>query len=223
MSFEVVGPLAGQRQQRSHGSSVIRVEEDLPFPGGLTFGLQRVAVSQADQAARAAFEAPLPYRYAPRRHEDASRTLGWLRAAGIGNPNDEEKQSLLSASTSQPTRARSRLDSFTGLLVCTGTSLWLALLFTMYYGYWVFSDYMHYANDLAKPYLGEAVNATMSMIQNAQATTQSVRYAAEGGEAIVATSLPQMFTMLNATQAIVTRLERLAAHPVVKLSLGGDD
>ena len=67
------------------------------------------------------------------------------------------------------------------------------------------------------------VNATMTMIQNAQATTKSVRYAAEGGETIVATSLPQMFTMLNATQAVVTRLERLASHPVVRLSLGGDE
>ena len=93
----------------------------------------------------------------------------------------------------------------------------------MYYAYWVFSDYMHYANEMASPYIGEAINETMAMLHNAHATTQSVRLAAEGGEQVVATSLPQMFTMLNATQAIVARLERLAAHPVVKLSLGGND
>ena len=61
------------------------------------------------------------------------------------------------------------------------------------------------------------------MIHNAHATTQSVRVAAAGGEQVVATSLPQMFMMLNATQTVVTRLERLAAHPIVKLSLGGDE
>ena len=42
-----------------------------------------------------------------------------------------------------------------------------------------------------------------------------------GGADVVSAAVPAMMHALNATNAIVTRLENLAKHPVVKLSLGG--
>ena len=152
MSFEFVGPLAGHRPARSR-DTVIRVEETRPFPGGLAFGLQRVAVSQADQAARAALQAPLgplrPHTGAQQGARD-SHALGWLRSARVVDSEaGEEERALLGRS-----RPRSRLDTFVCSLACTGAALWLALLLTMYYGFWVLSDYMHYANEVATPNLG---------------------------------------------------------------------
>lgn len=193
MSIEFVGPLAGYRESRPYKNSSIRLEDNLPFTG------QRGSVPKFGHSSNAG----------------QTRTLGWMCAAGI----DEDAKEPLLRNTSH---TRSRLDIFACFLLSTGVWLWIALVCVLYYGYWMASDYMHSASILATPYLDTAVNSTMAMLENALATTHSVRFAAEGGESIVSTSLPQMFTMLNATQAVVARLERLAAHPVIKLSLGGD-
>jgi hypothetical protein len=114
------------------------------------------------------------------------------------------------------------LDLLSTLLLFTGLTLWVAMLVLIYSCYTTMQAYVVHVEDLVGPYMSRAANVTLNILSNADATTKSVRFAAESGEQVVSTSLPQMFTALNATRDVVGRMERLAAHPVVKVTLGDD-
>ena len=75
--------------------------------------------------------------------------------------------------------------------------------------------------EVVMPVMDQLVNHTVGLLANADAASAHVRTAAHSGEVISATALPQVMGALNATQQIVARLEALARHPVVQLSLGG--
>jgi len=76
------------------------------------------------------------------------------------------------------------------------------------------------SND-SMPEIDELVNHTVQILANADAASAYIRTTTQSGQIISDTALPQVLHALNASQAIVARLEQIAAHPVVQLSLGG--
>ena len=174
---------------------MIRVEETRPFPGGLAFGLQRAAVSQADQAARAeSTRSGRCVRTPVRNKAPATRT----RSAGLplGKLVDSARQARKSARFSADRDREAVLDTFVCSLERTAPRR-LALLLTMYYGFWVLSDYMHYvAASSDAPSIGTSPPAPSSSPSPSKCALP--RRAAT--RTVSTTSLPQMKKKLNATQ-----------------------
>ena len=201
------------------GRSAIRVEERLPFPTDLA-SLHLAVAARAHATGRVAGRGP---HAAPQQSRPPERALArvWPQVASTGthcdvDDGEGEQDSPLLGGTSP------RRVALPACLLLTGVTVWLSLLTALYALFWIANASMARAADVAEPYVDEAINATMVMIENAAATTLSVRRAAAGGETVVSTSLPQMFAMLNTTQAMLTRMQGLATHPVVRVSLGED-
>ena len=75
----------------------------------------------------------------------------------------------------------------------------------------------------AMPYVGEALNHTMNIMRNADTTTSGLVGTLDDVSHVTQAAVPAMEKALNQTSAMVTRLERLVAHPVLQVRLGTDE
>ena len=73
--------------------------------------------------------------------------------------------------------------------------------------------------DTARPFMVEMVNHTMSILSHADNSMVDVNDMADGAVGITNQALPAMQLALNQTSTMITRLEALAQHPVLQLSL----
>ena len=93
----------------------------------------------------------------------------------------------------------------------------LAVLAVMY---WKFSEGMTALQTVAQPYFGDAVNHTMSILHNVDQSTIGANEMVTSAQTITDRAVPAMQTMMNQTEKMLSRLEKLAANPVMQISLG---
>ncbi len=120
----------------------------------------------------------------------------------------------------------------TWCFVCDGSNcssavfvLSIALLYAMFFAL-LLSVYYQVTGNLATaraqmlPYLGDLANHTLSTMTHADQTALLAEGVLGDGKLLSGSAVPAMMRALNESQAIVARLERLAAHPTIRLSLG---
>ena len=77
------------------------------------------------------------------------------------------------------------------------------------------------ASEAMKPYFESAVNHTMSILHNVDESTIGAHDMVVSAQTITDSAVPAMQLALNQTAAMITRLEKLAANPVMQISLTG--
>ena len=76
--------------------------------------------------------------------------------------------------------------------------------------------------EATRPYVHQVLNHTMNIMDHADESSAGMSVAMSDVVEITHTTVPAMQLALNQTSEIVRRLERLAQHPVLRLSLGDD-
>ena len=219
MSFDLSGAdgapiLAGLGGERRSGAlGVIRVAEETPFtPPAPSFGARAAPPLHGASAMRRDFE---------HWRDDLER---WRRTLAIDHcPKNSESLPLMVTrnGTNKPCHGEERCDLMRTTVLLSGLVLWLVVLGMMGYGFHVVSSNLSAIAEAITPSVAEMTNHTMAILANGDAASMHVRNTLRSGEIMSDTALPQMLQALNATQAVVDRLERLAKHPTVQLSLGG--
>ena len=187
----------GQRFQQAVG--MFRMEEARPFDPGL-LGLQ--AHGRRADAGGAGGAGGSRCRTAP------------TSALGTYSETDSETKSLL------PRRAdESRMNLSASITLCAALCLWLMVVSVLFAGYWTFTSNVAAMREQARPFVLEALNHTMSIIQHADKSTVGVSDVVDGARDITGAAVPALQAAMNRTSEMLARLEQLAQHPVLQLSL----
>ena len=100
--------------------------------------------------------------------------------------------------------------------------LWLTALIFMGFVYMEITAGIERVHNNARPYLHFVMNHTMNMLDNADHASVGMSEAVDDVTQVTHSTVPAVQYALNQTTSIVSRLEALAAHPVLRLSLGND-
>ena len=131
-----------------------------------------------------------------------------------GGQWDEEKMGLLDG---RPKRDRMSLSS--AITLCAAVSLWFLIILVIFIMYWQLTSSVATLRDTARPFVLEMVNHTMSILYHADHSMVGVNDMADGAASLSNQAVPAMRLALNQTSAMIARLEALAQHPVLQLSL----
>ena len=85
---------------------------------------------------------------------------------------------------------------------------------------WRVQSTVNYYYYTAQPYLEEAKDHGASIMLHADASTQSLSRVMAAGETFAVESVPGLVSSVQNATKLMARASELAAHPVVKLSLG---
>ena len=85
---------------------------------------------------------------------------------------------------------------------------------------WRVQSNVNYYYYYAQPYLDEAKDHGTSIMRNADASSQSLSRVMAAGEDLAADSVPGLVSSVQNATRLMARASELAAHPVIKLSLG---
>lgn len=193
MSFELVAPRGPERARQSYQS---------PTP---TIRLE-TAVPFDASALRFHYQQSRAPRFAPigDHHTDADRAL---------TSNDTERAE---------NDARTARKFFEAVVLAAIVVLWVMLLALLLVAYYQFTGNLRTAHAALLPYIGELANHTLSTLTHADETATMASDMMADGKLLSSSALPAMLDALNKSQHMVERLERIAAHPTVKVSLGDD-
>ena len=131
-----------------------------------------------------------------------------------GGQWDEEKMGLLDGRPK-----RDRMSSSSAITLCAAVSLWFLIILVIFIMYWQFTSSVATLRDTARPFVLEMVNHTMSILYHADHSMVGVNDMADGAASLTNQAVPAMQLALNQTSAMIARLEALAQHPVLQLSL----
>jgi hypothetical protein len=173
---------------------MFRMTEIQPFDAGL-LGIQAIRFNNFNNRATGSRSSPF---HAP-----------------FGSSYDEEKLGLLNE---QP--RRERISSASAIVVCAAVALWFLVIIIIFIMYWQFTSSVATIRNTAEPFVLEAVNHTMSILFHAEHSMLDVNSMSKGASAIASQAVPAMQLALNQTSAMIARLEVLARHPVLQLSIG---
>ena len=197
MSWEIEVDTSNYRP-RHQTTSMFRMETEQPFDARLlNLRMQPAAQSRA--------------RVAPSVFGVAGGTSR-LDDSMYGG-TDDEKRGLLRGSSR---REGTMLDRMT---ICALALILCGLMFFMGYMYWSFTSSVSQARDLSRPYLMEAVNHTLSLLNNLDHGARDAHYVVDDVHSLTGSAVPALQHALNQSAMIVDRLERLARNPVLQLSL----
>ena len=129
---------------------------------------------------------------------------------------DDEFEPLMSNSNK---RRQGGLDLPTTITLCAAVSLWIMVVVVVALLYWNVSSSVASARDSARPFVAEAVNHTLSILLNADRSMMGATKMVEGANSITDQAVPALENALNRSAMIIGRLEALAQHPVLQLSL----
>lgn len=202
-------------KRRFATSGIFRMEEGQPFDPGL-FGHQaqgaRGPGMQIAQSARC--------RAQPIQSLHPMRALQSLQPAPsiFSAPYDpsEEKAPL----QGYEQRRRDGMDLTNAITLCAAVSLWVLIVAFISIMYWQFTASVSTLRDTTRPYIEEMINHTMSILYNVDHSTVGAHDVVDGARSITASAVPALQHALNQSQAMINRLEELARHPVLQLSLG---
>mgnify|MGYP006907205298 FL=1 len=197
------------RSGRPPRVGVIRMEEDRPFNPG-KFGFQ---MGSTPAPTRQPLGAPLHPFHALQQGARRARTVPVGNYQELGS--DEEKARLIED------RHRQGIDLPSSLTLCAAVALWVIIVCVVFIMYWQFSSGIASASEAMKPYFESAVNHTMSILLHVDQSTIGAHEMVEGAQSVTDRAVPAMQLALNQTAAMLARLEKLAANPVMQISLTG--
>lgn len=116
-------------------------------------------------------------------------------------------------------RQRESLSLSTSITLCAAVSLWFLVVATIGVMYYNVASSVAQARDSARPFILEAVNHTMSILMHADNSMVGTNTMVDGAASITNQAVPALQLAMNQTAAMISRLEALAEHPVLQLSL----
>ena len=134
-----------------------------------------------------------------------------------------ERQGMLTSSSRRaPPPPRDPASSrWTWISICALVSisvLWVTLLTTISAMYSSVSSSLSAARSVATPYMGTAINHTMSILAHVDNSAVGASDMLADAKTISDRAVPAIQLAINQTTAMVARLERLARNPVLQLS-----
>jgi hypothetical protein len=114
---------------------------------------------------------------------------------------------------------RGGIDLPSSLTLCAAVALWTVIIGVVGIMYWQFSSSLASAQTAMQPYFGEAINRTMSILHNVDDSSIGAADMVESAQTLTDRAVPAMQLALNQTAAMITRLEKLAANPVLQISM----
>lgn len=111
------------------------------------------------------------------------------------------------------------MDLSTSIFLCAVVSLWIMVIVVIGALYWSFTSSAAEARDAMKPYFQQIVNHSMSILRNVDGSSVGAHDVINGARTVSNVAVPALQTALNQTSSMITRLEQLAQHPVLQLSL----
>lgn len=119
------------------------------------------------------------------------------------------------------TDPRPYITSYTAvsILVCSGVSLWIFALLALGGMTWAFVHSVSDTKEVAMPFVLKALNHTLNVLTNADRSSVGAALMISGVQSVTDLAIPAMRTALNQSILIIERLEALASHPVLQLSL----
>ena len=119
------------------------------------------------------------------------------------------------------TAPRPYITSYTAvsILVCSGVSLWIFALLALGGMTWAFVHSVSDTREVAMPFVLKALNHTLNVLTNADRSSVGAAQMISGVQSVTDLAIPAMRTALNQSILIIERLEALASHPVLQLSL----
>ena len=97
--------------------------------------------------------------------------------------------------------------------------LWITVIAVVSVLYYKVTSSMVEAQEIVGPHLSDAFNHTMSILKNVDESTISANGMVDKARSVSDQALPAMERVMNQTQEMISRLETLAKHPVMQISL----
>lgn len=181
--------------------------------------VQRLPTSRPSGALRIQVDDGLPFDPALLRcHYLPERSSRQLQTHNIAGATNAECAPLVSAADGSQSVC-SRAVYFGAFGVSLLFALIIALLCATYYH---ITGSIHTATVLLLPHVEELANYTKSTLRHADETATLASGMMSDGKLLSSSALPTMLDALNRSQHMVDQLERIAAHPTVRVSLSGD-
>ena len=139
------------------------------------------------------------------------------RSMSVGH--DCEQQHLLGKEPLVPDKRRRAADYFS---LCVASFLAVLALFVftaMAVTYYRIDSAMESVENAVAPNAAKMLASTMEMLEDSKATAKHFHHATEAGETLAIDSVPRLIESVNASAAMLQRLEKLLEHPVLQLSL----
>ena len=213
MSFELeaVSTSPPRRPAPMAAHQIFRLEANQPFDPAV-FGYARPGVPSCNRAGGGG-SAP------PQRAAHYARTqIVPTRGLGYSDANPDELEYLMNR---RDNPQRGGIDLPSSLTLCAAVALWTVIIGVVFIMYWQFSATVSAAQAAAAPYIGEAMNHTMSILHHVDESTLGASDIVNSAHAVTDQAVPAMQLALNQTAAMIARLEKLAANPVMQISLTG--
>jgi hypothetical protein len=134
---------------------------------------------------------------------------------------DEEQQKLLGNRDGADARSEDTWKLAWSITFCSGVALWIIIVAAVFIVYWRVTASLEGMQNQAAPYFGDAINHTMSILHHMDQSSVGASDMVSSAHLITDQAVPTMQTALNQTAAMITRLEKLAANPVMQISLTG--
>ena len=150
----------------------------------------------------------------------ATQPLGRPRAQPTGNdiPSGmrDETVPLLKGNRRQPF---TQISTTSAIIIFSAVCLWSLLIVMIGLLYWDLSATMTAARAEFRPYAMAAINHTMSILANTDGAALGAHEVLDGAQALSGQAVPALQHALNQSSAMIDRLEKLAANPVLQISL----
>lgn len=156
---------------------------------------------------------------APLRITHCAKTRAIAAQAVVQNYSDDSEREYLLDRRNESQRDVMSLSA--SITLCSAVVLWLLIASAVGVMYWQVTSGVSAVQMAASPYFGKAINRTMSILQHVDDSSIGASNMVEGAQAITNLAVPTMQLALNQTAAMILRLERLAANPVMQISLAG--
>ena len=111
-------------------------------------------------------------------------------------------------------------DMASSIVLCAAVSLWVLVIGFVCVMYWTLSGSVAVAQEAAAPYIVSIMNPTISILRNVDASSFGAADVVNGARSVSSTAVPALQSALNQTAIMLARLEKLAEHPVLRVSLG---
>ena len=113
----------------------------------------------------------------------------------------------------------SKMSTTTAVALCAAVTLWALIFGLLAVLYWNLSTSMNVMRTEYKPFISESLDHIMAVLRNADSGTANAHLVLSGARDLTNTAVPALQYSLNATTAIVERLEKLAKNPVMQISM----
>lgn len=180
--------------------------------------VQRLPTSRHSGALRIQVDDAVPFDPTLLRCHYLNQSSRQLHSHSIGTHDPESAPLVVRGDSARPACLQAAV--YFGAF---GVSLLFALLIGLIGAtYYNITGSIQTAMVLMLPHVEELTNYTKSTLRHADETATLASGMMSDGKLLSSSALPTMLDALNRSQHMVDQLERIAAHPTVKVSLSGD-